>query len=117
MDTPQEVEVWLVLPAIRKQLALSLKEEGMKQKEIARTLNITEASVSLYLNKKRGDEIKFSRALVEMITQAARQVILKKTTVRQELQNILRAVKDNKFICTVCQTHTDSGKGCKICFN
>jgi predicted transcriptional regulator len=116
MDTPQEIEVWLILPTIRKQLALSLKEKGMKQKEIAKSLNLTEAAVSLYLNKKRGDEVKFSKDILSEINFSATQIITKKSTVRTELQKILKSIKENKFICGVCNAHTASEKGCDICF-
>jgi uncharacterized protein len=116
MDTPQEIEVWLILPTIRKQLALSLKEIGMKQKEIAKSLNLTEAAVSQYLNKKRGDEVKFDKEILSKIRLSASQIISKKSSVRTELQKILRDVKNNKFICGVCHTHTSSEKGCSICF-
>jgi uncharacterized protein len=116
MDTPQEIEVWLILPTIRKQLALSLKEQGMKQKEIAKSLNLTEAAVSQYLNKKRGDEVKFDKEILSKIRGSASQIISKKSSVRTELQKILRDIKSNKFICGVCHTHTSSEKGCSICF-
>ena len=32
MDTPQEIEVWYVLPALRREIAIALKKQGLKQK-------------------------------------------------------------------------------------
>jgi len=116
MDTPQEVEVWLILPAIRKQLAFSLKEQGMKQKDIAKTLGMTEAAISQYLSKKRGDEIKFDAPFVSRINLSATRIIEEKGSFRVELQKLLRDIKDNRFICDVCHEHTASEKGCSICF-
>ena len=65
---PQEVEVWYVLPAIRRELAKVMKtkvvprknEEGatvdhkITQKEIARMLGVTEPAITQYLLKKKG---------------------------------------------------------------
>jgi predicted transcriptional regulator len=65
---PQEVEVWYVLPAIRRELAKVMKtkvvhrknEDGdmvdhkITQKEIARMLGVTEPAITQYLLKKRG---------------------------------------------------------------
>ena len=50
---PQEIEVWYVLPAIRKELVVTLKEKNLTQKKIAEFLNITEAAVSQYIKQKR----------------------------------------------------------------
>ena len=30
--TPQEIEVWYILPSLRKEIAVNLKEESLKQK-------------------------------------------------------------------------------------
>lgn len=65
---PQEVEVWYVLPSIRRELAKVMKtkvvtrinEDGEKvdhkvtQKEIARMLGVTEPAITQYLLKKKG---------------------------------------------------------------
>ena len=65
---PQEVEVWYVLPAIRRELAKVMKtktvqradEDGDKkehkitQKEIAKMLGVTEPAITQYLLRKRG---------------------------------------------------------------
>ncbi|MFH1405899.1 MAG: hypothetical protein ABIG52_01635 [Nanoarchaeota archaeon] len=50
---PQEIEVWYILPAIRKELVLALKEKGHTQKEIASFLNVTEPAISQYTKEKR----------------------------------------------------------------
>jgi len=65
---PQEVEVWYVLPAMRRELAKVMKtktvprvgEDGKKkehkitQKEIAKMLGVTEPAITQYLLKKKG---------------------------------------------------------------
>ena len=53
--TPCEKIVWNLLPAIRKELAISLiKEQKLSQREVAEKLGISEAAVSRYINGKRG---------------------------------------------------------------
>ncbi len=56
MLQPQEVEVWYVIPAIRKGLVEELKKLGVKETDISRILHITKASVSHYLKNSRANE-------------------------------------------------------------
>jgi len=51
-----EENVWYLLPLIRKEFAKSLiKDYGLTQRKAAEKLGITEAAVSQYVSKKRGD--------------------------------------------------------------
>jgi predicted transcriptional regulator len=43
-----------LLPAIRREFSILLYKKGMKKKEIAEMLNITQSAVSQYLKMKRG---------------------------------------------------------------
>ena len=48
--------VWYLLPLIRKEFAKSLiKDHDLTQRKAAEKLGITEAAVSQYVSKKRGD--------------------------------------------------------------
>jgi predicted transcriptional regulator len=52
---PCEKIVWNLLPAIRRELAISLiKDHKLSQKEVAKKLGLTEAAVSRYISGKRG---------------------------------------------------------------
>ena len=53
MPLPCEVAASSIVPAIKAKIARRLKREGMKQKEIAKVLGVTESAVSQYLSKKR----------------------------------------------------------------
>ncbi len=53
---PQEIEVWYVLPLIRKRLAIELISNGLSQKEVASLMHLTEAAISQYKKEKRGNE-------------------------------------------------------------
>jgi len=54
-QTPCEIIVWHVLPAIRRELAKNMIEKhGLTQKEAAEKLGLTEAAVSRYKSGKRG---------------------------------------------------------------
>jgi predicted transcriptional regulator len=87
---PQEVEVWYVLPAIRRELAKVMKtkvvprknEDGemvdhkITQKEIARMLGVTEPAITQYLLKKkgrrsRGDQVDIPNPILKEINKSA----------------------------------------------
>jgi predicted transcriptional regulator len=91
---PQEVEVWYVLPAIRRELAKVMKtrviqrvnEDGEKvdhkitQKEIARMLGVTEPAITQYLLKKkgrrsRGDQVVIPDKILKEIEKSADEMI------------------------------------------
>jgi predicted transcriptional regulator len=87
---PQEVEVWYVLPAIRRELAKTMKtkvvqrtdEDGdlrdhkITQKEIARMLGVTEPAITQYLLRKkgqrsRGDQVVLPNNILREIDKSA----------------------------------------------
>jgi predicted transcriptional regulator len=91
---PQEVEVWYVLPAIRRELAKIMKtktvsranEDGemvdhkITQKEIARMLGVTEPAITQYLLKKkgrrsRGDQVVIPDIILKEIDKSADTMI------------------------------------------
>lgn len=49
-----EIIVQYVLPAIRAEMALRMKDEGISQAQIARILGVTPAAVNQYIKSKRG---------------------------------------------------------------
>ena len=56
MKMPCELIVWYVLPTIRRELAKELVGTyGMTQAEVAKRFGVTDAAISQYLRKKRGD--------------------------------------------------------------
>jgi predicted transcriptional regulator len=56
MKTTCELMTSLALPSIRARIAkIAIEEHGMKQKDVAHRLGLTEAAVSQYLRKKRAD--------------------------------------------------------------
>ncbi len=91
---PQEVEVWYVLPAIRRELAKIMKTKAVQrtdedgrvkdhkitQKEIARMLGVTEPAITQYLLKKkdkrsRGDQITMPDQIIREIDKSADTMI------------------------------------------
>jgi hypothetical protein len=56
MKIPCEIVVWHVLPMIRREIAKELvNTHSMSQAEVARKFGVTDAAISQYLKKKRGD--------------------------------------------------------------
>ena len=56
MQIPCELVVWYVLPMIRREVSKELVyTHGMTQAEVARKFGVTDAAISQYLKKKRGD--------------------------------------------------------------
>jgi len=99
MKTPCEIVVTKVLPVLRKELAKTLVEAGMSQREIAKKLGLTEAAVSQYLKKKRG-----------------RENIRIKKIVRKKCRELLKENRELniKDICELCVAMKVSGMLCKL---
>jgi hypothetical protein len=112
---PQEVEVFYILPAIRRELSLALKEQGKSQREIAKLLGVTEAAVSQYISKKRAADVAFPAELAAEIRATAPR-ITDRRSMMQETQRILAHAKDRKLTCRMHESVADVPKGCDVCF-
>jgi predicted transcriptional regulator len=113
---PQEVEVFYLLPAIRRELSIALKAAGKSQKDIAKLLGVTEPAVSQYLSQKRGNDVQFPQDVAKAIHDAAPRIADQQSMVR-ETQAIIAMTKENKFLCRLHEkVASDIPKGCDACF-
>ena len=112
---PQEIEVWYIIPAIRKELAkILVKKHNQTYQKVGDMLGISKAAISQYLSNKRANKIKFPSQLQKEIEKSA-NIILKdgKKSVR-EIQKILKTVRLKKFTCDLCEKYnSDILKFCK----
>lgn len=103
---PQEIEVWYVIPAIRRELALALADKhDMKQKDIAELLGITEAAVSQYVHNKRASEIVFSKEMKKHVEISAKMIIKNNRMAVSEIMKLVSLAKQHGFSCEVCKRH------------
>ncbi len=112
---PQEIEVWYILPAIRRELVLALKGMGKAQKEIAHLLNITEAAVSQYVTEKRAKEIAFTEEVKKIIKEAAAKIKDPESAFHQ-IQKINEFIKKSKALCQLHAQIEGDLKGCDVCY-
>ncbi|MFW9959847.1 MAG: transcriptional regulator [Candidatus Thorarchaeota archaeon] len=142
---PQEVEVWYVLPAIRREFARVMKtkevprigEDGktkqhrITQKEIAKMLGVTEPAITQYLLKKkgmrsRGDQVAIPERFLHEIEMSADRIIagfekrLKGEDMfeimTREVNRILKIIRDDGAMCDIHQQFSAHVKGkCSAC--
>ena len=109
---PQEVETFYVIPTLRRYLAVSLKEKGMKQKDIAGLLQINTATISQYASSKRGHKIDFSPEVAAEIKQAALR-IKDQFTYIQEMHKMLQMVRKTNVLCQIHKQFSDIPNHCE----
>ncbi len=97
---PQEIEVFYVIPSLRKHLAAHMKAKGLKQKQIAKLLQIEDAAVSQYLSNKRGDKIKLEKNILEEVKKSA-DLITDEISMLREMQRLLRVIRMTGALCKV----------------
>lgn len=112
---PQEVEVWYIIPSIRREFAIIMSKKGMPQKFIAEKLGITEAAVSQYIKNKRAHKIKFNQKTKKEIVVSVNRM-LKNSHVITETQHICNLLKQTLSICQFHHIYDhDLPKDCKLC--
>ena len=110
----QEVEVWYLLPAIKREIAKFMKKTGMKQKDIAMKLHMTEAAVSNYMKEKRASEVKFDAGFSKDIENAANQIIAKDSYV-DEVEKLCRKFRSEKKLCKLHRKFSKIPLRCSTC--
>lgn len=103
---PQEIEVWYIIPKVRKELALLLtKKYGLSYEKTGDILGISKAAVSQYISNKRANKIGLSKDVEKEIGISAQTIIDKKSNGLKEIQRILEIMKKTKCSCEVCKQY------------
>ncbi len=113
--SPQAIEVWYILPAIRREFVKGLVRAGLSQKNAAEKLGLTEGAVSLYLKDKRAKEVVFESRIMAEIGKSVR-AILGGRSVMKETQRICRLAEEDMLVCKISKKLGFAPKGCKECF-
>jgi len=95
---PCEQIVWTLLPAIRKEMAISLiKQHKMTQKEAAKKIGVSEAAVSRYISGKRGGLDISTDTIQKEIDKSTKQIIKgdEKTVITETCQVCKLLQKNN----------------------
>jgi len=103
---PQEIEVWYIIPKIRKELAsLFVKEYKLSYEKAGDILGISKAAVSQYLSNKRANKIKLSTEMNNEIKKSAKLIIDKESNGLKEIERLLNIMKVSKCACDVCKQY------------
>ena len=113
---PQEIEVFYILPAIRRELAVSMKSKGKTQKEIAKLLGVTEPAISQYMSSKRAKQVQFDEPVKQIIHDSASK-ISDELGLFREMQKLMRVMHEHKVICKFHELLGQAPKGCRVCFD
>ena len=114
-SSPQEIEAWYVIPAIRRGFVKSMVKKGLSQTQVARKLGLTDAAVSQYMSDKRGADVKLSRNVQAEINKSA-EVLMKGSNVMKELQRVCSVARKERLVCRLSISMGCKPKNCEECF-
>ncbi|MAH33170.1 transcriptional regulator [archaeon] len=116
---PQEIEVWYIMPALRREIAKSLiKDFNFTQKQVAEYMGLTEAAVSQYLSSKRGKDVVFSDAVSSEIKKSAKRIKDDKNVIISEMMRLCNLMAVKKVMCDIHKKQDQAlPKKCGICLN
>lgn len=115
MNLPQELEVWYVIPALRKAFSEMMLKKGLKQKEIAQKLEIGKSAVSQYLKSQRGTELKFDKKMLKKIEKSVDKILKNKSGVREEIMHLCRLIRKEGLLCGFHRSKDKNMKKCEVC--
>ena len=103
---PQEVEVWYLLPSLRKELAKVFTIDfNLNQRETAEILGITESAISQYLNDKRASSLRFSKTEQEEIKRTAEQILKDRKNARKHFYELSKKLRGSETMCELHKKH------------
>mgnify|MGYP001307203941 CR=1 FL=1 len=114
---PQEVEVFYLIPALRKELAqLFVSAHDLSQREAAALLGLTESAISQYLKDKRASGITFTAEEKKIVAKGAKKILEDKGNASQHIFDLTVKLRGSKSMCDLHKS-LDSAvdKNCDIC--
>ncbi len=115
---PQEIEVWYVLPAIRKKIALKLMEKNISQKKVAEMMSVTPSAVCQYKSQKRAKEEIFDAEMEKELETSVINIVEEKTSLASEIIRLNNLMKKKGVVCKIyhkiCALSGDK-KNCLYC--
>ncbi len=116
---PQEIQVWYVIPALRREIAKCLvKDFDMTQREAAEELGVTEAAVSQYFKSRRAKEIDFEEDALELIRDACKRVAESDSSMAEEMYKLSVSKPVKKAMCKMHKANDPNvPEGCRVCFD
>jgi predicted fused transcriptional regulator/phosphomethylpyrimidine kinase/predicted transcriptional regulator len=119
MRPPCEIVQREYLPAVRAQLAQSLKKKGLSQMEISSRLDVTQAAVSKYLNQSL-PKTELSEEIGQLVQRLTNMIQNPETKVDTILKELCSACMLSRLGSTLCRTHQNSVNtlkkvNCQIC--
>lgn len=100
---PQEIEVWYIIPAIRREIAICFsKEHKISYDNIASMMGLTKTAISLYISGKRVERIKMHPKALEEVNISCKKIVENKSSVLKEIARILEIIKKKKLHCELC---------------
>ncbi len=114
---PQEIEVWYIIPALRRELArVFVEEHRLSQKEAAGLLGVTEAAISQYKKSKRATQFKSSSEIDTKIKETAKKILADKNNAMKHLYDLTISIRGTKMVCDLHRKHDSSiSKNCDVC--
>ena len=123
MLLPCEVGVKTILPAVKAIMARTIVEKhGLKEKETANILGLSQSAVSRYMNRGRGNLIEIENS-IEVSTLIDQMVtfLVKEPHKKREIMDLFcqtcKTVREQGLMCSLCQKemHKDWGAACAFC--
>jgi uncharacterized protein len=100
---PQEIEVWYIIPAIRRDLSKCfIKDYGITYEKVGKILGISKAAISQYLKNKRASKIRLHERVQEEICKSCKKIVEGKSDSVKEIQRILKFIRQNELHCEIC---------------
>lgn len=100
---PQEIEVWYIIPAIRREMAMCFsREHEISYDNIASMMGLTKAAISQYIAGKRVERIKMHPKALEEVKISCNKIVKNKSTATNEILRILEIIKKKKLHCEMC---------------
>jgi predicted transcriptional regulator len=113
-NLPQEIEVWYVIPAIRRELAkLLTKKYGLSYDKAGEILGITKAAISQYNKNKRASKINLRPNILREIEKSARRMTKDKSITTKEILRILQLMREKRIPFKICKDNFGNGENCE----
>ena len=101
---PQEIEVWYVIPAIRRELANFLtKKHGFSYEKAGNALKISKAAISQYRKNKRASKVRLHSRVMKEVEKSSNVISKGNDYSVKEILRVLKFMRDKKIPFEYCK--------------